>query len=568
MKSKWLNIGVITAMLAMAVNASAALSFYAPYDDNLNLTVGSPSVPTEHGTVPLETGYDAYGMPGNSAEFDVPNDALRYGNVTNYLSGVGNSQVVGANSFRFLMKLDSVPNTRRIPLAVGNIHFNDQMFFRLFDAGDIDLALIAGGSYGGAVIPFGTMNWDLNTWYYVGGSVVSNAVNLYVRALTNGSSAVTASATFAPKTWGASASSSWSQGVLVGNRYDLIESVRGNIDEVQIYSGEFWNNSDFHYDFALVIPEPSTAALGLCGLAGLWMARRRKLARLPVALLAASLLLIPTRDASAVLSFYAPYDDDLNLTVGSPATITSSTGTVNLVTGFAAYGLPGMAGDFSDATNAVAYGNVSSYLSGTTPNSGIGSNSFRVLFKPNFSGPNVAQRRVIFGVGTLGQTDSFYIYNSDDLRGPAFILTSITDGFIFLNALSNFNWNSSTWYYLGASFDDQGASFYVRALTNDSVGVYQSGSFSTPPATWGGNMGSGTTNDGHWTLQVGRRAPIFGAGPEGANGLIDDVKVFSAERWGVSEFVYDFALVIPEPSSAMLLIGSASLVAMMRRKRQ
>lgn len=147
-------------------------------------------------------------------------------------------------------------------------------------------------------------------------------------------------------------------------------------------------------------------------------------------------------------------------------------------------------------------------------------------------------------------------------------MTSITDGPIFLNALSNFNWSSSTWYYLGASFDDQGASFYVRALTNDSVGVYQSGSFSTPPATWGGNMGAGTTNDGHWTVQVGRRAPIFGAGPEGANGLIDDVKVFSAERWGASEFIYDFALVIPEPSSAMLLIGSTFLVAMMRRKRR
>lgn len=271
-------------------------------------------------------------------------------------------------------------------------------------------------------------------------------------------------------------------------------------------------------------------------------------------------LLAATLPASAILSFYAPYDNNLTLTVGSPSTVSDSTGTVNIVSGFMVQGRPSNAGDFSGSANALAYGNVSSYFAGTTPNSVIGANTMRLLFKPNFSGPNVAVRHNLLGVGTLGATDSFYIYNSDDARGPAFLMTSITSGALFLNGLSNFNWNSSTWYYLGASFDNTGASFYVRPLLTNSVPSFQTASFGGS-ATWGGNMGSG-----QWTVQVGRRAPIFGAGPEGADGLIDDTQGFSNERWNLKQFESDFALVIPEPSTVGLVLSALAL-GVFRRKR-
>jgi hypothetical protein len=66
------------------------------------------------------------------------------------------------------------------------------------------------------------------------------------------------------------------QGILVGNRYDLIEAFQGSIDDVQIHAGEFWGISDFHYDFALVIPEPSTMAMTLSAVGMLLLRRYRK----------------------------------------------------------------------------------------------------------------------------------------------------------------------------------------------------------------------------------------------------------------------------------------------------
>lgn len=148
--------------------------------------------------------------------------------------------------------------------------------------------------------------------------------------------------------------------------------------------------------------------------------------------------------------------------------------------------------------------------------------------------------------------DSFYIYHSDDFRGPVFTLTTQTGGGFVANALSNFNWNSSAWYYLGVSFDHTGALFYFRELsansvTTPTVQTLNFGSFNN----WGSTMGVGG-----WDVEVGRRAPIFGANTEGANGLIDDVVVYGGDKWSVSDFNNDFAVVVPEPSAAVLALGA------------
>jgi hypothetical protein len=203
-----------------AATGSASLTFYAPYDTSLDLTVGTPSTPTVHGTVPLVPGYNSYGMGGNAANFDALSEALRYGNVTNYLSGVGNSQAVGGNTFRLLMKPDlSNQGGRRMLLTGGNLHANDRIQLQVHDGGDVVLILLASGGGYVAGIPNGTFStgrWNTNIWFYVGGSIVSNQVNLYVRPLTNGSTAVTATSSMAPVSWGASASSSWVRGFWSG----------------------------------------------------------------------------------------------------------------------------------------------------------------------------------------------------------------------------------------------------------------------------------------------------------------------------------------------------------------
>jgi hypothetical protein len=299
-------------------------------------------------------------------------------------------------------------------------------------------------------------------------------------------------------------------------------------------------------------PEPSTVALLMVGgLAAVGYRKRRKAAvKTLLALIAViGLGTLATGSAWATLTLYAPYDNNLNLTVGSPSAPTVVTGTVNLVTGFPAYGQPSNAGSFGTTQDALAYGNVSSYFSGTTPSSVIGSNAFRFLFKPNFSGAQFFSRYVFMGAGTLNATDAFYIYHNGEGYGPVFVMAANNSILWFANALSNFNWNASSWYYLGASFDSQGAAFYAREVSGTATGVYQSVTFGSPQS-WGANMGAGG-----WDVQVGRRAPIFGANTEGANGLIDDVKVFGGERWGAALFDADFTQVTatPEPTTAMLL---------------
>jgi len=270
---------IVAVAISSALPAFGSLSFYAPYDNNLNLTVGSPSTPSVNGAVPLVTGYAAYGMPGNAAHFDFTShpdgDRLSYGQSSDYFAGVGNAVTIGANSFRMLYKPDysGLRGARSTLLGVGAFGVNDSFYLETGDAflGPWFRMTVSGVDQGFASL--NNYSWDANTWYYLGVSFDSTGSMLYVRPLTNNSAAATSTAVFTSSSWGVSGIAA--QPVYVGNRevVNSFEDARGSIDDLKIFSGEKFSISDFHNDFAVVVPEQSAALLAAGALA--WLLRRR-----------------------------------------------------------------------------------------------------------------------------------------------------------------------------------------------------------------------------------------------------------------------------------------------------
>src|ERR1051326_744879 len=493
---------LLIGAIAGAGTASATLSFYAPYDTNLNLAVGTGPVPSSTvGTITLVPGYSNF--TGNAANFGGRTSSVNYARSDSYVPDFGNG-AVGSNTFRILFKPDfaGLQAVRYNFLGLGGLGFGDGIFLaNSDDAKGPGFRVTINGSFKDNIIP--NFNWNSNTWYYMGGSLNAQGSLFYIRALTNGAQPITQTVAFGSSTnWGVGGFNTVS--LRVSGRYDVnTEGSGGTLDEVKIFKQEKWTLDNFNYDFAVVVPEPSTSLLLLVGIGAISGMRRFKRNKetkrsthhmkktLLVGLFVGIGLVSSQMPASATLSFYAPYDNNLNLTVGSPSTVSDSTGTVSIVTGYPVPGSTTKAGDFGGGDKGLAYGNVSSYFTGTTPNTLIGSNSFRLFFNPNFSGPNTGRRENLFGVGSLGATASFYIYNNGDIHGPVFLLTTIGGGFLYANAFSNFNWNSSSWYYLGASFDNLGGTFYVHELSTNTITPTYAQNVSFGGSTsWGGNMGS------------------------------------------------------------------------------
>src|SRR5262245_45733653 len=109
MKRNALCIGTVLGLVgALALPASASLSFYAPYDNNFDLTVGSSPAPTiTNGSPGLTTGFTINGMPAGNA-LDVPGktNGLSYKRVDSYFAGVGNGVTIGSNTVRLLYRPD------------------------------------------------------------------------------------------------------------------------------------------------------------------------------------------------------------------------------------------------------------------------------------------------------------------------------------------------------------------------------------------------------------------------------------------------------------------------------
>jgi hypothetical protein len=253
--------------------------------------------------------------------------------------------------------------------------------------------------------------------------------------------------------------------------------------------------------------------------------------------------------ASALLSFHAPYDSNFDLTVGSFPQPSATNGSPGLTTGFALNGMPpGSALDVPAKTNGLQYRRVDSYFAGVGNGLTIGSNTFRVLYKPDYSGVQgqFALRKFIFGGGPLGSGDSFALYHADGgIRGPT-LFFSIGGVPYVAGGLSNFNWNASTWYYMGVSFDHTGALFYFQPLTNGASATIQTLAFSS--TTWGAGFLDSLP------VHVGIRPLTF---DEGAEGDIDDVKVFRLEKWSAGDFHLDYATIVPEPGTIALVVLAA-----------
>lgn len=272
--------------------------------------------------------------------------------------------------------------------------------------------------------------------------------------------------------------------------------------------------------------------------------------------LALALVGLSAGRAFATLSFYAPYDSNFTLTAGSPSTPGSTNGTITFVPGFTNWTFN--AAHFNSGTsNGLTYGRVDSYLTGVGNGALIGSNSFRLLYKPDYSGVqgHFTLRRTFLGGGFLS-SDGFYLAQSDDAAGPG--LRVAVGGTPFDNMISNFSWNSSTWYYIGASIDSQGSIFFIRALTNNSPTFTRTMSFGVKT-----NWGSGFMDA--LPLHVGGIATCCGPPVDGAQGSLDRVQILRGEKLSLGDFQYDYAFIIPEPSSVPLLWG-AGLVTIALRK--
>jgi hypothetical protein len=255
-------------------------------------------------------------------------------------------------------------------------------------------------------------------------------------------------------------------------------------------------------------------------------------------------------------NLYAPYNVNNNLTIGSPSGATVN-GTVTAVTGFTNTigGNTGNAVHF-DYDSSLDYGSADSYVP-DFGNSiiGVKSNTFRLLFKPDFSGNPTTFRANFLGMGALGAADGIYLAHSD-AGMPAFRLSfngSVQDN--VLSGGSGFSWDPNTWYYLGGSLDAQSSVFYIRALTNGSTAF-------TSTMSYGGPVNWGVGGYGGIALRVGGR--VF-SGTEGARGTVDEVMIVNDAKWGAADFNYDFAVIIPEGSTASLFaVGLGALLGWRR----
>lgn len=276
--------------------------------------------------------------------------------------------------------------------------------------------------------------------------------------------------------------------------------------------------------------------------------------------LAAIAGLLGDGQALAVVSFHAPYDSHFTLTDGSPSVPSSTNGTITFLPGFTNW-TQNAAHFNAGSSNGLTYGRVDQYLTGVGNELLVGSNSFRLLYRPDYNGVqgNFTLRRTFLGGGFL-TSDGFYLAQSDSAAGPG--LRMAVGGTLFDNVITNFSWNSNTWYYIGGSFDSQGSVFYIRALTNGASIYTRSMSFGTKT-----NWGTGFLDS--QPLQVGGISTCCGPPVDGAQGSIDDVLIFRGEKYSVADFNYDYAFIIPEPSSGMLLIvaGSLGLALWERRSR-
>jgi hypothetical protein len=229
-----------------------------------------------------------------------------------------------------------------------------------------------------------------------------------------------------------------------------------------------------------------------------------------------------------------------------------------LTTGFALNGMPaGSALDVPGKLNGLSYKRVDTYFAGVGNGVTIGANTFRLLYRPDYSGVQgpFELRKYIFGGGPLGSGDSFAIYHADGpIHGPTALFSIGGVGYGGF-ALSNFNWSASTWYYMGVSWDSTGGTFYFRPMTNGTSATIQNFAFGS--STWGGSFLD------VYPVRVGIRSLTDN---EGAEGQIDDIKIYSSEKWSAANFHADYALIIPEPSTVGLVMIAVAGYGLLRRR--
>jgi hypothetical protein len=274
----------------------------------------------------------------------------------------------------------------------------------------------------------------------------------------------------------------------------------------------------------------------------------------------ALLALVLNESPAATTNLYAPYNTTFVLAIGSPSAASATNGTVTQVPGFtnSIGGNTGNAVHF-DNTSSLDYGASSSYVP-DFGNSiiGVKSNTFRLLFKPDFSGNPTSFRANFLGIGALGSGDGIYLGHSDNSGTPGLRINFGTGGFkdTIIPGGSGFAWNSSTWYYVAGSLDANGSMFYIRALTNGSQAFTSTLAYSG--VNWG-NGGFGST-----ALRVGGR---WNVSTEGARGTIDEALIVNNAKWNADNFNYDFAVIIPEPTAAALVLLGLCGVAIRRLRR-
>lgn len=267
--------------------------------------------------------------------------------------------------------------------------------------------------------------------------------------------------------------------------------------------------------------------------------------------------------ATAAVTLYASYDNDLNLNIGSPSTATV-TGSVSLVAGSsgngtAAYFDPaGWASTSSANTDFLTYGQASNYLSSYGNNQAVGSATFRILYKPS---DTLSIRKSFIGTGLLGGAGNGAYLSTDDATKMPGIRLTINGVFQnnLLSAGSGFTWDTSKWYYIAGSFDASGSIIYVRELTSGST-VYTN-TLSYSATNWGAGWDTSP-------MFVGSRFAFGGnGGVENARGALDEALIADSEKWNLSQFNADFLTLVPEPGTLALMAVSLMGLFFFRRRR-